>query len=267
MEIKKWIIDNNVKSPYLTFAKNKLSQFGEDGIIEQLLIELYDNNIKNYVSVEFGAWDGVYLSNIYDLWRNKNINAILIESNHDRVTELTEICNKFNNVEIHETLVSSNSTEPSSLDNILTMSKFDINDENFILLSIDVDGLDYNIWESVNKYKPIIVLIEIAGGWGVNDEYIGIGASLKSLNILGNLKGYTLICATGNAFFVRNDKITKLKNYNSEILPSDLYVSNDIVVDVLSRLDEYGNITNSIRFLENSYHQLVTIEKEKIKKI
>lgn len=46
------------------FKKNKyFSQYGEDGIVEEILKKLNQNiNLDNWCS-EFGAWDGVHLSN------------------------------------------------------------------------------------------------------------------------------------------------------------------------------------------------------------
>ena len=42
------------------FKKNYHSQGGEDGIIEKILEEA---EIEDGLFVEFGAWDGVFLSN------------------------------------------------------------------------------------------------------------------------------------------------------------------------------------------------------------
>lgn len=50
------------------FASNVTSQFGEDGIIEKILEVIGD---ANRWCVEFGASDGVYLSNTYNLIKNK----------------------------------------------------------------------------------------------------------------------------------------------------------------------------------------------------
>src|SRR4051794_4517235 len=89
------------------------------------------------------------------------------------------------------------------------------------VLSIDVDGTDYWIWEAVTSYRPRIVVIEYNGaldpsrrlvqprdhpGWdGTTDYY---GASLGALEALAAEKGYRLVhCElTGNnAFFVHDD--------------------------------------------------------------
>jgi len=55
---------------YIKYGKNIFTQFGEDGIIEKLFSDL---KINNGIVVEFGAWDGIYLSNVYNLWRYKMI--------------------------------------------------------------------------------------------------------------------------------------------------------------------------------------------------
>jgi len=49
---------------YKTYAKNVHSQNGEDGIIEEILKRL---DIKNGYVCEFGAWDGIHLSNTFNL--------------------------------------------------------------------------------------------------------------------------------------------------------------------------------------------------------
>jgi hypothetical protein len=261
MNIKEWLIENQNKSPYLKYSKNYLTQFGDDGIIEQIISELDINN-DNKICVEFGAWDGVYLSNVYNLWRNKNFKAILIEGDLNKVNDLNRIKN--DNIEVHGVFVSTTSGDENSLDSILDRSRFNIDNDNFVLLSIDVDGLDYNIWESVSKYKPLLVVIEIAGGWSVDTEYVGIGASLKSLNILSKIKGYTLICATGNSYFIRNDKLKYLQNYNENLTINDYYLDDSNVANIFSKIDENGDIMKNYRFKDDSYLQFVINEKNNL---
>jgi len=91
------------------------------------------------------------------------------------------------------------------------------------LLSIDIDGNDYWIWEAIESVNPRAVVIEYnavfrpphqvvqeydaAYCWN-SDGYFG--ASLKALQTLGTRKGYCLVgCnfAGVNAFFVREDLV------------------------------------------------------------
>jgi hypothetical protein len=91
------------------------------------------------------------------------------------------------------------------------------------LLSIDIDGNDYWIWEAIEAVSPRVVVIEYNAtlrpphrlvmeykedNWWNGTNYFG--ASLCALEALGRKKGYSLVCCnyTGvNAFFVRNDLV------------------------------------------------------------
>lgn len=91
------------------------------------------------------------------------------------------------------------------------------------LLSIDVDGNDWHIWNAIEVVNPRVVIIEYNGklppeiDWRMpyNEYHVWDGtdrqgASLKSLENLGRKKGYELvgtnICGI-NAFFVRGDLV------------------------------------------------------------
>ena len=49
------------------FARNVYSQFGEDGILEELFSRFPAPRDRNSFCVEFGAWDGIHLSNCANL--------------------------------------------------------------------------------------------------------------------------------------------------------------------------------------------------------
>jgi len=66
--------------------KNINSQFGEDGIIEEVFERL--KHISDKYCCEFGAWNGKHFSNTYNLISNHNYNAVLIEGNTARFNEL-----------------------------------------------------------------------------------------------------------------------------------------------------------------------------------
>jgi len=94
--------------------------------------------------------------------------------------------------------------------------------KNFDFLSIDIDGNDYWVWKALKEYSPRVICIEYNGTFGPSTKWVMkyqpdfvypgqssyFGASLKSLERLGNEKGYGLVGCSflgGNAFFVRND--------------------------------------------------------------
>ncbi len=60
----------------LNHRSNVHSQAGEDGIIEKIL-ELLP--VRDHWCVEFGAWDGVFLSNTRRLIEHAGYSAVLIE--------------------------------------------------------------------------------------------------------------------------------------------------------------------------------------------
>ena len=93
------------------------------------------------------------------------------------------------------------------------------------ILSIDIDGNDYWVWEAIDVVSPAIVIIEYNSRFG-KDKAVTIpynpsfvrskahysmlyaGASLKALYDLGKAKGYSFVgsnSAGNNAFFVRSD--------------------------------------------------------------
>src|SRR5687768_9641730 len=69
------------------FSSNTYSQFGEDGILAEILKRL---QIERGVCVEFGAWDGIHHANTARLWKDLGWRAVLIEADGERVKTLQE---------------------------------------------------------------------------------------------------------------------------------------------------------------------------------
>ncbi len=170
------------------YSKNNYSQNGEDGIVEKLFELL---NIKDGFLIEFGCWEGTYLSNThYHANKNPAFKRLLIEEKKERFDELVaKIPWTENNILLNLKVEVSGE---NSLNKIF--SKYNI--ENVALLSIDIDGGDLDIFKSLDtkKYRPAIVIIE-HGLWKNK-------ISLNSLNKAFSDKGYALVCVTGNCIFV-----------------------------------------------------------------
>jgi len=133
------------------FAKNVNSQGGEDGIIEKALEVIGDSNRW---CVEFGAWDGMHLSNTYNLIKNRGYSAVLIEGNSKRFRELLK--NFRGNSKVNPINAFVGFEESDGLDSLLKATSVPV---DFDLLSIDIDGNDYHVWEAVKHYKPKAVVI------------------------------------------------------------------------------------------------------------
>jgi len=188
---------------YKRYAKDIHSQNGEDGIIEEMLKRL---NINNGWVCEFGAWDGIHLSNTFNLVE-KGFNAVFIEGDTGKYKDLLSTVEKNTNIIPLNAYVDHNNTE-NSLDNLLQKTTIPV---DFDVLSIDIDSYDYQVWKSLTIYKPKIVIIEINSSVNTNDSsYIHDnhnynGTGFRPTFDLGIAKGYTFILHTGNMFFIRND--------------------------------------------------------------
>jgi len=194
------------------FKKKFYSQNGEDGIIEEIL-NRFGKDI-DYTCCEFGAWDGIYLSNVYNLVKNKGYKALYIEADKKKFDKLK---NNFEGKNVITVNKHVSFEGKDKLDEILLENNFNI---NFDLLSIDIDGNDYHIFNSLEKFKPKIILIEFnplipneVEFINKKDMKINQGSSALSLYNLAKKKGYTLVAATEvNLFFIHNNFVKKIIN-------------------------------------------------------
>ena len=178
-----------MKRETLNKYSNKVhSQFGEDGILLEILKRL-DKKNHDYWCVEFGARDGISDSNTLNLIKNYGYKAVLIEGDKNYFNKL---CQNFPQERIVKINKFINFSGDNNLDNIL--KKTDI-PKNFDFLSIDIDGCDYYVFESLNEYRPKIVCIEFNHLIPNDVEFIQKrdfaikqGCSAKSLIKLGKMK-------------------------------------------------------------------------------
>lgn len=190
------------------------SQFGEDGIIQRLLASV---PIANRTFIEFGVED-FSESNCRFLMMNNNWSGFVVDASSQWIGSLRKAswwtrfdlratCSMLNRENINATLLTSEFAEDLGL------------------LSIDVDGIDYWLWESTTAYHPRILIVEYNALLGpdraitvpyradfsrrqAHFSELYFGASLAALTVLAERKGYTLVGTESsgvNAFFVRND--------------------------------------------------------------
>jgi len=197
-------------NPLSHFAKNVTSQNGEDGIIAELFSRI---GLTNRRCIEFGAWDGKYLSNTWDLWHNKDWAAMLIEGDRERFLDLQKILAAFPKTVAINAFVGASSE--SHLDAILASSGW--LDATIDLLSIDIDGDDYHVWEALTNCRPRVVVIEYNPSIPpdvaiVQKQGEYFGASAGALLELAKSKGYRLVALTAtNCVFVADEDFAKLE--------------------------------------------------------
>ncbi len=203
----------NNNSDLKIYSFNRFSQNGEDGIIEEIIRRLRLNEQKENWCVEFGAWDGIYLSNTFNLVL-QGWNAVYIEGDQKRFKDLLKTSKKHNNIFPINDYVSKNRESKSSLNNLLKKNKLP---KNFDLLSIDIDSFDLEVWESLDNYNPKIVIIEINSSyppgvikWHSNKYKNLCGNSFSATLIVAKEKGYSLVCHTGNMILIKDEFIENL---------------------------------------------------------
>jgi len=133
----------------LVYKSDTHSQNGEDGIIAAIFDRI---GTSTKVCCEFGAWDGIHLSNCRTLilldW-----SALMIEGDDQRFKDLVSSYATNPLVTCVNRFVDA---ERDSLGSILEACT--IGDLDF--LSIDIDGLDYETFETLTVY-PRVICVEV----------------------------------------------------------------------------------------------------------
>lgn len=176
---------------------NIYSDNGEDGVLKCIMEKL---GIECGTCCEFGAWDGKYCSNTFNLVKEKNWKALYIEGDEEKYKDLLVTQKEYPTITPVCAFVSGTNLDSLILDNGFP--------EDLDLLSIDVDSIDYEIWKGLEKVRPKIVIIEPSNStplWEKSTHYEGRGASPFLIKQLAKEKGYRFLCTTGNLFFVRSD--------------------------------------------------------------
>jgi hypothetical protein len=194
----------------LTYCEYRVfSQNGEDGVLAELLRRL---GTTNRWFVEFGIETGfegncVFLADVLG-W-----SGLFMEPREDAFAGLNRKYAANPAVRTTRALV-----RPDNVQELFSQAGVPGEPD---VLSIDVDGNDYWVWEGLKAYSPRIVVIEYNAQWPLQARWVqpydadrvwqgsdNYGASLGALRSLGERKGYRLVHTelTGNnAFFVRAD--------------------------------------------------------------
>ena len=196
------------------------SQWGEDGIIQYLLEHV---PIERPIFVEFGVENYVE-SNTRFLLTNNRWSGLVIDGSTENIDYIKRdtIYWATNLKAEHSFITRENINELLSRNG----ATGDIG-----LLSVDIDGNDYWVWQAIDVVSPRIVVCEYSSQFGptaqVTTPYsadfvrgsahfskIYYGASISALTGLAKRKGYSLVAsnsAGNNVFFVRDDLLGDLK--------------------------------------------------------
>jgi hypothetical protein len=185
--------------------ENVYSQFGEDSILKAIFEGIPEPQDRVRTCVEFGAWDGVLFSNTANLIINSGWKGIFIESDTKRYRDLVNSYKGLDTTCINALVQFDGEF---TLDNILTRANAPTDID---LISIDIDGCDYWILESIDLFLPKVFVVEFNPTIPNSVEYvqprnlnISQGSSLNAITKLAKRKGYDLVATSlCNAFFVK----------------------------------------------------------------
>jgi hypothetical protein len=148
--------------------------------------------------VEFGAWDGVHLSNVRKLVLEDKYNAIFIEGDKAKCDQIARNYAGLDVGRIHPLNAFVGYGPSDGLDGLLAAYEIP---KTFDFLSIDIDGNDFHVWKAVREYRPKVVCIEFNPTIPTEVDFvqerhpaISQGCSLKALYRLAEEKGYQAVC-------------------------------------------------------------------------
>ncbi len=190
------------------------SQWGEDGILRHLLRH---TPVTRKVFVEFGVEDYTE-ANTRFLLETAGWSGLVLDGSEENIRRIRrdEISWRFNLKAAQAFITREN------IDALL--HEHGLSGEIGIL-SVDIDGVDFWVWEAITVVQPAIVVAEYNSLFGpiravtvpydpqfqrarAHFSHSYYGASIAALAGLGKRKGYALVgsnSAGNNAFFVRRD--------------------------------------------------------------
>ena len=190
------------------------SQFEEDG---KLLFIFSVIGMENKVFVEIGSDDGVN-SNSANLYFNFGWRGLFIDGNPKSINRGKKFFNKYPHPWFYKPKFTCAKVTRENINALIEESGYT---GEIGLLSIDIDGNDYWIWDAIKVIDPKVVIIETHNEFGLNNIVVPYdsdyaypgkhpvyhGASPVAMNKLANKKGYRLVGANElgfNFIFVKN---------------------------------------------------------------
>jgi hypothetical protein len=208
------------------------SQWGDDGIINWLLENL---PIKNKIFIEIGTED-YKESNTRFLLKYRNWEGYLIESNKVHIDKIKKQSIFWK----HDLNLCNKTIDRENINDVIKNFKVP---KEVGLLSLDIDGIDYWVWEKLKKIEPVIFICEFNSILGEKQKIsvpykrnfdrtkfhysnLAFGASLPAFKYISELKGYKFLGTNSNgvnAYFIKKSyfkylklKIKKIVSYQSK---------------------------------------------------
>jgi hypothetical protein len=201
------------------------SQFGDDGII-QYLVHLLAPLDRRFI--EFGVED-YSESNTRFLLVNDGWRGLVLDGSEDHIEHVRrqDYCWR------HDLTAVRAFVDRENVNGLFREHGFE---GEIGLLSVDIDGNDYWVWEAIDAVAPGVVVCEYNAVLGAtravtipydprfertraHASNLYWGASLKALCTLADRKGLAFVGANSagnNAYFVRRDRLGPLRSLTAE---------------------------------------------------
>ena len=202
------------------------SQFEEDGITLALLASLGDGP---RLFVDIGAGDGVFASNCANLAINLGFHGLFIDGDAALVERGRAFYADHPDTSLYPPVFVNAKVTPATVNDVIASAGFT---GEIDVLSIDIDGNDYWVWEALTVIEPRLVLIETHPELGYRSRVAPyadgmpahfLGASPSAMTAMAARRGYRLVAANRfgfNLFYVREDLATPMM---PGIPPADLF--------------------------------------------
>jgi len=216
----------------LDYKKNIFSQNGEDGILNAIFNNL---GITSGTFFEFGAADGVWCCNtrafVLHGWK-----GLYVEPDTTSFQKLLANTNGYPVICRNQYVESSG---PLSIENHWSkaVSELSLPSDELDFLSIDVDGFDDELLESIETLRPKVIMVEVNAGHHplyssrISREIAAnnVGQSMYVMTTIIANKGYLPVCYSGNLIFVHESVIEPVSQYvkSLEELYTDFWVRLD----------------------------------------
>jgi hypothetical protein len=202
------------------------SESDEDGLLLYIFSKI---GFKNKICIDIGGGTGLRGSNTANLFLNFGFTGLVFEGEKTNAEVLQEI---YNSKKATRHFPPKIICEYVTAENINYLIEAGGIRGKIDLLSIDIDSIDYWIWDAITVIDPNVVIVEVQCILGENEsktvppnfkgtifetidnKSYGIynSASLTAFNNLGIKKGYSLVATSQlgfNAIFIKDEFINE----------------------------------------------------------
>lgn len=190
------------------------SQFEEDGLLLYIFALI---GMENKRFVEFGSDDGVN-SNSANLYFNFGWHGLFIDGNPKAIQRGRRFFSKYPHSWFYQPKFVCSLVKRENINQLIGGAGFE---GKIGLLSIDIDGNDYWLWDAITVVDPEVVIIETHNEFGMENIVVPYdpdyfypgkhpvyhGASPVAMTKLANKKGYRLVGSNdlgSNFIYVKN---------------------------------------------------------------